>query len=409
MSDDREGKNRRPKGTGSVYQRPDSPVWWIKYSRYGKPYRESAKTTDKRKAEKFLKNRLAEIVSGTFIGPQAERVKVEELADDFLREYRINGRKSLDDVNARWELHLKPFFGVMRAIDVTSELIARYVDARQQQAAKNATINRELAALKRMYRLGNQATPAKVQRMPAFPHLQENNVRKGFLDDAQYKKLVSGTELWFRALVECGRTYGWRISELVNLRVNQIDLTQRVIRLEPGTTKNADGREVFMTDTVHALLTACVTGKENDAAVFTRKNGKRVCSIRGTWEKECTRAGVGQLVCAKCSQPNPSTGACAACGFKGTRYTGLIFHDLRRTAARNLRRAGIAETVIMKIGGWRTRSVFERYAIVSRNDIADAMRKLQTSEAQAEIGHVISHAAQVAQAATAEEKHSRVN
>lgn len=67
-------------------------------------------------------------------------------------------------------------------------------------------------------------------------------------------------------------------------------------------------------------------------------------------------------------------------GFKGTRYAGLIFHDLRRTAARNLRWAGIGETVIMKIGGWRTRSVFERYAIVSRNDVADAMRKLQNTE-----------------------------
>ena len=94
------------------------------------------------------------------------------------------------------------------------------------------------------------------------------------------------------------------------------------------------------------------------------------------------------------------------CRFKGTGYTGLIFHDLRRAAARNLRRAGIAETVIMKIGGWRTRSVFERYAIVSRTDIADAMRKLQTSEAQKKISHEISHATETA---TTDAQLQRVN
>jgi hypothetical protein len=73
------------------------------------------------------------------------------------------------------------------------------------------------------------------------------------------------------------------------------------------------------------------------------------------------------------------------------KYTGLIFHDLRRTAARNLRRAGIAETVIMKIGGWRTRSVFERYAIVSRGDMVDAMQKLQRAEQESQASHVIGH------------------
>lgn len=346
----------RPKGTGCLYQR--GAVWWIKYSRNGRTYRESSNSTDKQKAKNKLKARLAQITTGTFAGLQTERIRVEELGTDFLRDYRINGRKSLDDVEARWELHLKPFFGVLRAIEVTSELIARYVDARQQEGAKNATINRELAALKRMFRLGMQATPAKVLRIPNFPHLQENNVRKGFLEDDKYRKLVEYCpELWFRSLVECGRTYGWRISELVGMRVRQIDLAQRVIRLEPGTTKNREGREVVMTDAVFKLLSACIEGKKADDAVFTRPSGKAVRDFRDTWAKACKHAGI----------------------------PGLLFHDLRRTAARNLRRAGIPETIIMKIGGWRTRSVFERYAIVSRNDIAEAMLKLQENEKAREL------------------------
>ncbi|HEY6271273.1 MAG TPA: tyrosine-type recombinase/integrase [Terriglobales bacterium] len=56
---------------------------------------------------------------------------------------------------------------------------------------------------------------------------------------------------------------------------------------------------------------------------------------------------------------------------------GLLFHDLRRSAARNLRQAGNGETVIMKIGGWKTESVFRRYAIVSQSDISNAMVRLQ--------------------------------
>jgi integrase len=332
-------------------------MWWIKYYRHGRAFRESTKTTDENKARKVLNTRLAEINQGTFMGPQLERTKVDELADMFVRDYRINGKKSIDDAEARWNRHLKPFFGSMRAVDVTSEQLARYVDKRQQEQAANATINRELAALKRMFRLGQQATPPKVVRVPKFPKLAENNIRKGFLEDGQSRKLVEYCpELWFRALVECGRTYGWRVSELLTMRVSQVDMTQRAIRLEPGTTKNRDGREVMMTEAVCQLLSALVHGKAADDFVFTRENGKPVRDFRVMWQNACTHAGVPDL----------------------------LFHDLRRTGARNLRRAGVAEGIIMKIGGWRTRSVFERYAIVSRSDMNDAILKLQESEKRAE-------------------------
>jgi len=151
----------RPKGTGCIFMRPDSNKWWIKYSRNGRPYRESTNSTDRRKAEKMLRLRLAEIATDTFVGPHTERVRVADLWDDVEREYRINGRKSLDDAQARWKLHLKPIFGPVRVLEVGTTILGRYVDVRQTEGAKNATINRELALLKRMFRLGMQATPAK--------------------------------------------------------------------------------------------------------------------------------------------------------------------------------------------------------------------------------------------------------
>ena len=105
-----------------------------------------------------------------------------------------------------------------------------------------------------------------------------------------------------------------------------------------------------MTKRVYEFLKLCCHAKEPDNFVFARSNGKPVRDFRGTWAKACADAGVPDL----------------------------LFHDVRRTAARNLRRAGSAEGVIMKIGSWRTRSVFERYAIVSQSDISDAIQKLET-------------------------------
>jgi len=345
----------RTRGSGSLFRQKTSSVWWVKYYRSGHSFRESTGTTDLAKAKRFLGKRLAEIATGTFNGLEVERVTITELADGFLRDYKVNGRRSLDDVEARWRLHLQPFFTSMRAASVTSDLIARYVDERQREGAAGSTINRELAALKRMYRLGLASTPPKVYRVPSFPHLAENNVRTGFLEDGQFRKLVEGSALWFRAMVEVGRTYGWRISELREMKVSQVNLLNRTIRLEPGTTKNGEGREVSMTKAVYALLAGCISGKGTDDYVFTRADGKRVKDFREQWRNACVAAEV------------PS----------------LLFHDLRRTAARSLRRAGVAEGVIMKIGGWRTRSVFERYAIVAQSDIKDAMLKLEAQDTAA--------------------------
>ncbi len=154
----------------------------------------------------------------------------------------------MDDAQVRWEKHLEPFFGNQRAANVSSDDINRYIDKRQAEGAANATINRELAALRRMYKLGSQSTPPKVYHVPHFPMFRENNVRQGFIEDADFARLAANaSELWLRTFLELAFTYGWRLGELLGLRVRQVDLAQQTIRLDVGSTKNGEGREVSMT------------------------------------------------------------------------------------------------------------------------------------------------------------------
>jgi len=285
------------------------------------------------------------------VGPDpAESLRIEQLVDDLFRDYRINQHRSLDDVKTRWRLHLKPFFGSIPATELDSRLLARYIDSRREEHASNATINRELACLKRMVRLAYLSTPPRVESVPHFPHLKETNVRQGFVTAEQYARLVAHCpDLWLRAMLETAYNYGWRVSELLNLRVGQVDLVSRTIRLEPGTTKNREGREVTIeSGRLLDLLHQCVEGKRLDNHVFTRGD-KPIRDFRKRWQNLCSAAGV----------------------------PGLLFHDLRRTAARNLRAAGVPEEIIMRIAGWKTSGVFKRYAIVDKADVRSALQQLE--------------------------------
>src|ERR1019366_1969555 len=197
------GRMARPRGTGSVYSIKGSRVLWIKYYRNGVPIRESSGSSKVKAAEKLLRLRIGAISSGTYVPLQVTKTLVSELGEDLLREYRINERKSTGDLETRWDLHIKPFFGHLRAIEVTSSLVGAYIDARQKAGAENATINRELAALKRMFSLARQSTPPKINAAPYIAMLKQNNIRTGFLSSKKHDNLAAETGkigLWLRAM-----------------------------------------------------------------------------------------------------------------------------------------------------------------------------------------------------------------
>lgn len=332
---------------GSLYKR--GRIWWVKYYRNGKAFRESGKSSKVRDAKRLLRRREAEIDTSNFTGLEAERIRFEEIADDFLNEYQANNRKSFVWAERRTEQHLKPFFSGLRVPEITTERVRAYTSKRQVEGASNASINRELAALKRMFNLAAATTPPKVVRVPYIPMLKENNVRRGFFHHSEYLALRRELPEYLKPVLTFGYYTGARVGEILNLRWRQVDMKGRTVNLDPGTTKNDQPRTIPLARELVKALRALKAIHDlnwlDGESVFTR-NGKRIRTFYVAWKSACKRSGV----------------------------SGRLFHDLRRTAVRNMVRAGVPERVAMAISGHKTRSIFDRYNIVSERDLHEATR-----------------------------------
>ncbi len=409
MSDsNREKKARRERGDGGLFRKHGNQTWTIQYYREGiktgkdgQPIRaricvrESTGLRDRAKAKRMLDERMGQAREGTWSERERRPTTVDDLYASLREHYEVNAKakqhgegagsvdRSVKGLGWRWK-HLLQAFGGVLAANLTSDAVERYKHRRLKEGAAPATVNRELAVLRRMLNFGHRATPPKVKIVPYIALLKENNVRKGFVEDSEFRKLTgNATELWLRTFLELGYTYGWRSAELLGLRVRQVNLEQRTIRLDTGTTKNGEGREVAMTAKVAELLRAAIAGKKAEDFVLTRSSGRRVRDFRRAWWNLCTAAGLGSYACGECGDP-VGAAKCAACGSRKRKYSGLIPHDLRRSAAKSLRRAGVPESVIMDAGGWKTPSMFRRYAIVSSADQREAVEALERSRARDE-------------------------
>jgi integrase len=336
-----------------------SGVWWLKYRANGREIRESSCTDNREEAKRLLKRKEGAAAEGRPIVPHADRVKVSELADDLKNDYKANTRRSLDRVEDALD-HLLPFFGYLRATQVTSGDVNKYIAARKAVEAANGTINRELAALKRMFSLAVKAE--KLYRIPHIPKLEERNVRHGFFEREQFETVRRHLPEYVRSVVTFAYITGWRIrSEVLPLQWRQVDFKAGTVRLEPETTKNREGRTFVMTPDLRSCLEAqraateaYQRGTKQIIPWVFHRHGEPIKGFRKAWKTACQKAGV----------------------------PGRIPHDFRRTAVRNLERAGVPRSTAMKMVGHRTESIYRRYAIVDEAMLREGSEKLARADAQ---------------------------
>ncbi len=392
---------KRTKGDGSLYRR--GRIWWISYL-HPDGSRKSESTGSERRpvALNLLRKRTGAGANNLPVVARAEQLVFHDAAkmviDDFVANHAHDANaksvvKALSVQKRRAATgHLAEYFGLRRKlVGITRDQIAAYVakrlgdtivtrksrsvtledgtvqtTAEARKPVSPATINRELQTLKRMFSLAIQS--GRIATRPHIEMLKEAPPRAGFFEREQYEGVLRRLPAELQPVVTFCYITGWRMSdEVLPLEWRQVDFGASEVRLEPGSTKNREGRTFPFTSELRDMLKAQHVEHERlkkAGHIFPNVFFREVAKGRGGEKKPKAITSLNKAWKA----------ACRAAG-----CPGRIPHDMRRSAVRNLVRAGISERVAMMLTGHKTRSVFERYNIVSGGDLKDAARLLDVA------------------------------
>lgn len=339
-------------GTGRIYQR--GAVFWLDYSIRGRRVRESSESSKRADATRLLKKRLGEIGAGKFVGPDAEHVTFEDLAQMIRDDYAAQQRRATKQLESTLKRLGRTFAG-FRAVDITTDRLTAYVRARQEDGYAAGTIRKDMAAIKRAFNLAIRA--GRLATKPYIPSVRVQDAREGFLTLAEVEKVAKEIGPDLAPVVRFSAWTGWRKREVLGLTWAMVDFDAGTCRLEAARSKNSEGR-TFPFAALPRLAALLQEQRERTRAVERRtgqivpwvfhRDGAPIKSMRTAWGAACDRAGLH----------------------------GAWQHDLRRTAVMHLERAGVPRSVAMKLTGHRTESVFTRYAIVDAAALAEGVEKL---------------------------------
>ena len=362
---------RRSKGEGSLIRRKGCRFWYASfYDAAGRQVRVSTQTEVKQEALVKLRKLMGDRDRGLPLASDTRKLSYGDLRSGLLANYIERGNKSLETRADGTETivglkQLDDYFGYsatsqgVSVARLTTDAAREFARQRQSEGAGPAMVNRSLACLRRMLHIAHE--DGKIQSVPKIRLLKEPGARKGFLSLEKFEELCGVLPTHLRPLITFLYYCGVRLGEARQIEWHQVNLKHRLIRLEDDQTKNSEARVVPLPSVLINMLEEI---KPKTDPVFSDTN------LRTEWARACAAVGLGSI---HKEESDKNT---------WHRYTGLIVHDLRRSAIRNLVNAGVPEKVAMRISGHKTRAVFDRYHIVSTDDVTNAMRALESATVQ---------------------------
>jgi integrase len=364
-------------GFGTIYRR--GRIWWIKWSKDGKRRRESSKSDRDDVAIKLLRKRLDEAARDRRRDPVAEnRVTMAELFEGLVADYATNERRSGRTLGFRL-IPLREAFGQDKALAVTPARIARYAKARLAAGKARATVNRELAALRRAF-----AIALEQERLSVVPRVKlfaEHNARQGFVERADFEALVSHLPQYLQDYARFAYGSGWRKGEVATLEWSAVDKDATRVTLRREHSKNGEPRVLPLVGELGEIIArqrqnrpyTTRTGEPALCLYVFHRHGEPIGEFRKAWASACIAAGFARPKLDAAGRPVVDRRG------RPVIKSALIFHDLRRSAVRNLVAAGVDQAVAMRVTGHQTISVFQRYRIVSEDDVRMALERTQAA------------------------------
>jgi integrase len=288
-------------------------------------------------------------------------VRVSDLMDALERDLERRGAKSMVSFRAHKKAVVEAF-GTMRAAAVTPNAIEQFqaeqlverigADGEKKPGKAPATVNRYVETMRHAFRLAKKQ--GRLSRMPYFPTLAEDNARQGFFEKAEVEAVVANLPAPHADAVRFAYLSGWRRGEIMPLAWEQVDRGAREVRLY--TSKNGHPRVLPLEGELWAVIERCWARRQFDTAdgsalssLVFHEEGRVLGDFRKRWATAC----------------------------KNAKVPGRLFHDLCRSAVRDMIRSGVPQSVAMSISGHRSSSIFLRYDIASDADRREALRRTQ--------------------------------
>ncbi len=338
---------KRTHGTGAIISRKGTDKLYVRYWQDGRQIQEAVGSTSRDDAEKMLRTRLVDSGRGAVPVQDIKQLRYEDLRDSYLKvkpeQEKYFGLQYLDS-----------FFKDKRVDRITSGMVEDFIEHRREEdEVSDPTIRRNLVCLRAMFNLARKKGQLGLRDVPHFSMPEDSEAAGEYIEPEDFSKVLAALPANLQSFFSFMYATGCRLGAAQKITWDMVNKDCDVLSLPGSITKTKKPLLIVLDGPMLAPVVAVLRKqfRRDGEPVFDSTN------YRPEWSKAVAKAGLGTW------------------DAKTRTRTGVRIHDCRCSAAVNLLDAGVDEGTVLKIGGWKTRAMLDRYNVQNEKRVRKAMKQ----------------------------------